>query len=153
MTPAPTTATERITWKVYQPAVGAAVERTSGPVRQVGPPSPGTLIELEKNGDPADKVDLLLLGDGYTAAERKKFEADSKRLLAVLFATSPFKERRKDFNVWGLVPAAAQSGISRPSTEQGPAMIASSRPPTEQFARSPMLMTLEPLANSREASL
>jgi hypothetical protein len=79
-------------------------------------PSPGALIELEKHGDPADKVDLLLLGDGYTAAERKKFEADSKRLLAVLFATSPFKERRNDFNVWGLVPAAAQSGISRPSS-------------------------------------
>jgi hypothetical protein len=25
-------------------------------------------------------------------------------------------ERRRDFNVWGLVPAAAESGISRPST-------------------------------------
>jgi hypothetical protein len=79
-------------------------------------PSPGALIAFEKNGDPATKVDLLLLGDGYTAAERKKFEADSKRLLAVLFATSPFKERRTDFNVWGLVPAAKQSGISRPSS-------------------------------------
>jgi hypothetical protein len=79
-------------------------------------PSPGGLIELEKHGDPATKVDLLLLGDGYTAAERKKFEADAKRLLTVLFATSPFKERRTDFNVWGLVPAAKESGISRPST-------------------------------------
>jgi hypothetical protein len=79
-------------------------------------PSPGGLIEFERNGDPATKVDLLLLGDGYTAAERRKFEADSRRLLAVLFATSPFKERRRDFNVWGLVPAARESGISRPST-------------------------------------
>jgi hypothetical protein len=34
----------------------------------------------------------------------------------VLFRTSPFKERRDDFNVWGLAPAAVQSGISRPST-------------------------------------
>ena len=79
-------------------------------------PAPGRLIEFEKHGDPADKVDLLILGDGYTAAERKKFEADSKRLLAVLFATSPFKERRSDFNVWGLAPEAKESGISRPST-------------------------------------
>ena len=79
-------------------------------------PSPGAVIEFERNGDPATKVDLLLLGDGYTAAERRKFEADSRRLLAVLFATSPFKERRRDFNVWGLVPAARESGISRPST-------------------------------------
>ena len=79
-------------------------------------PAPGGLIAFERNGDPATKVDLLLLGDGYTAAERGKFEADGKRLLAVLFATSPFKERRGDFNVWGLMPTARESGISRPST-------------------------------------
>ena len=79
-------------------------------------PSPGGLIAFEKNGDPATKVDLLLLGDGYTSAERRKFEADSRRLLAVLFSTSPFKERRSDFNVWGLVPVARESGISRPSS-------------------------------------
>jgi hypothetical protein len=29
---------------------------------------------------------------------------------------SPFKERRSDFNVWGLCPASEESGISRPST-------------------------------------
>lgn len=80
------------------------------------PASPGGLIALEKNGDPAGKVDLLILGDGYTAAERGKFEKDARRLVDILFQTSPFKERRKDFNVWGLCPAAAESGISRPST-------------------------------------
>jgi len=78
-------------------------------------PDPGEVIALEQNGDPAQKVDILLLGDGYTAAERPKFRADAERLVAVLFATSPFKERRRDFNVWGLVPAARESGISRPS--------------------------------------
>jgi hypothetical protein len=77
--------------------------------------SAGEVMALERNGDPAQKVDLLLLGDGYTAAERGKFRADAERLLKVLFATSPFKERRRDFNVWGLVPAARESGISRPS--------------------------------------
>jgi hypothetical protein len=78
-------------------------------------PSPGPLIEFERHGDPRAKVDLLLLGDGYRAAERGKFQSDARRLIAVLFATSPFKERRADFNVWGLVPAARESGISRPS--------------------------------------
>jgi len=80
------------------------------------PDSPGSLIEIEKNGDPATKVDLLILGDGYTAAERKKFEADARRMVGHLFATSPFKERRREFNVWGLCPPARESGISRPST-------------------------------------
>jgi len=79
------------------------------------PDSPGALIEIEKNGPSDAKVDLLLLGDGYTADERPKFEADARRLIKALFETAPFKERRRDFNVWGLCPAARQSGVSRPS--------------------------------------
>src|SRR6266576_794876 len=78
------------------------------------PPAP--LITIQKMGEPATKVDFLILGDGYTAAEAKKFEADARRLTRVLFSTSPFKEHRKDFNVWALCPHASQSGISRPST-------------------------------------
>jgi hypothetical protein len=80
------------------------------------PASPAPLIAIQKMGDPATKVDLLLLGDGYTARESRKFVADARRLLDVLFATAPFKEHRKDFNVWGLCPPANESGISRPST-------------------------------------
>jgi hypothetical protein len=77
--------------------------------------SAGPLIKLHERGDPATRLDLLVLGDGYTAAERPKFERDARRLLAVFFATSPFKERENDINVWGLVPASTDSGISRPS--------------------------------------
>jgi len=80
------------------------------------PPSPGALMKLQKMGDPATKVDLLLLGDGYTAAERPKFERDAGRYMEALFSTSPFREHRQDFNVWGLCPAAEESGVSRPST-------------------------------------
>jgi hypothetical protein len=80
------------------------------------PASPGALLELQKNGPPADKVDFLIVGDGYAAAERGKFEKDARRLMDILFATEPFKSRRADFNVWGLAPASLESGISRPST-------------------------------------
>ena len=75
----------------------------------------GAVIALHDAGPPDTKLDLLILGDGYTAAERQKFERDARRLTDVLFATSPFKERSGDINVWGLVPPAAASGISRPS--------------------------------------
>ena len=80
------------------------------------PVSPGPLIEIEKHGPPAQKVDFLILGDGYTAAERGKFEKDARRLMELFFAVSPFKERRNDFNVWGLCPPSEESGVSRPST-------------------------------------
>jgi len=80
------------------------------------PSTPGALMELQKMGDPATKVDLLVLGDGYTAAERGKFERDARRFMEALFSTSPFHEHQKDFNVWGLCPAAEESGVSRPSS-------------------------------------
>ena len=79
-------------------------------------PAPrGRLIQIQRTGDPSNKVDVLLLGDGYTAAEAAKFERDARRLTEVLFKTSPFKERRADFNVWALAPPSHTSGVSSPS--------------------------------------
>ncbi len=83
--------------------------------RGAEPADAGPLIKLHESGDPAKKLDLLILGDGYTARERGKFERDARRLVAVLLATAPFKERRGEINIWGLSPAAPRSGVSRPS--------------------------------------
>jgi hypothetical protein len=85
-------------------------------VERVSMPAPTQPIAIRHNGDPAHKVDLLLLGDGYTAAEMDKFQADARRLADRLFSVSPFKERADDFNVWALAVPVPESGISRPST-------------------------------------
>ena len=73
-------------------------------------------IPIRVSGPSPAKVDLLVLGDGYTAQEMKKFAADAKRLADYLFTVSPFKERAGDFNVWGLAVPTEQSGVSRPSS-------------------------------------
>lgn len=78
--------------------------------------APGRLIPIQRMGDSATKVDFLIIGDGYTARELRKFETDARRLTKVLFETSPFKEHKNDFNVWALCPPSLESGISRPST-------------------------------------
>ena len=80
------------------------------------PTSPGPVLELLKSGDPSSKLDLLLVGDGYTEADRAKFEQDARRLVGVLFEQEPFRSRRADFNVWGLCPPSEQRGVSRPLT-------------------------------------
>jgi hypothetical protein len=85
-------------------------------VDRAEPLRPGALIELHVSGPSADKVDVLILGDGYTAAERPKFVRDARRLVDILLETSPFKERRSDLNIWGLCPEAHESGVARPST-------------------------------------
>ena len=71
--------------------------------------------EVMKNGEPRDKVDLLLMGDGYTSNEMAKWHADARRMVELLFAVSPFRERRKDFNVWAADTPSDESGIARPS--------------------------------------
>ena len=78
--------------------------------------SPQTRFEIQRAGDPAHKVDLLLLGDGFTAGECGAFVVRAGELAEALFAVSPFRERRGDFNVWAICPPADESGISRPST-------------------------------------
>jgi hypothetical protein len=73
------------------------------------------VIPIRGNGPPEKKVDLLILGDGYTAAEADKFEADARRLTDRLFSVEPFKKRAWDFNVWAIMAPATESGVSRPS--------------------------------------
>jgi hypothetical protein len=101
---------------VFQDVWTTTIDPADQFVDRSKPVAPTPLITIQKTGEPEDRVDFLILGDGYTAAEAKKFEADARRLTDTLFATSPFKENRRSFNVWALCPPAAESGISRPST-------------------------------------
>jgi hypothetical protein len=81
------------------------------------PPPPHALVALEEHGPPVDKVDLLLIGDGYTARDcADAFPGDARRMIDALFRHEPFRTRRADFNVWGLCPPASESGVARPST-------------------------------------
>lgn len=96
--------------------VWSVIVDPADPAIQRGPPPSGTRVwAVMKNGDPSDKVDLLLLGDGYTAAEMEKWHKDARRLTEQLFAVSPFRERRSSFNVWALDTPSDESGVSRPS--------------------------------------
>lgn len=98
-----------VVWSVDIDPGAMDVERKSAPA--IAKP-----IAIRDNGPSAQKVDLLILGDGYTAAEAGKFEADARRLSDRLFSVAPFRERAKDFNVWALMAPTPESGVSRPST-------------------------------------
>jgi hypothetical protein len=68
------------------------------------------------NGPASEKVDLLVIGEGYTAAEMPKLRKDVERLVGKLFATEPFKSHKSDFNVRVLELPAEKSGVHRPRT-------------------------------------
>jgi hypothetical protein len=67
---------------------------------------------IVQNGAPSDKVDLAIVGDGYTEDEHAKFDADAKRAAAYLFSVEPFRSRSHDFNVNTVFVESAQSGVT-----------------------------------------
>lgn len=79
--------------------------------------SDGEVWAVFENGEPAQKVDVLVLGDGYTSSQLPKYRADVKRLVGALFATEPFHSRQSDFNVWAIDVPSQDSGISNPRGE------------------------------------
>lgn len=94
----------------------AAIDPASPTVNPARLSPRGPVWTVFENGPAAEKVDLLVLGEGYTEKELSKFHADVKRLVEVLFAREPFKGRRKDFNVRALDLPSAETGISRPQS-------------------------------------
>ncbi|MCB1057924.1 MAG: peptidase M64, partial [Acidobacteria bacterium] len=86
---------------------GRTVDRS--PIPEVG--EAWTVLE----GGPVEtSVDLLILGDGYTAGDSDVFEADVERLTAALFATEPFRSRKGSFNVRALMPPSHDAGVTDP---------------------------------------
>jgi IgA peptidase M64/peptidase M64-like protein len=100
----------------FQQIWSATIDPSSRFVNMADVKSSGKLFTIFENGPAATKVDLLVMGEGYTDAELPKFQGDLKRLLGKLFDTEPFKSHKSDFNVRALQLPAAQRGVHRPRT-------------------------------------
>ncbi|GHU76307.1 hypothetical protein FACS189414_1990 [Bacteroidia bacterium] len=68
------------------------------------------ITRIQYKGDPASKVDLVFLAEGYTANEQDKFIADARRFTESLFITPPYNSRKNDFNVWAVGLVSEESG-------------------------------------------
>ena len=76
----------REVWSIVVDPSDAGVER--------GAPPKLNVWAVMQNGAPRDKVDLLLMGDGYNATEMEKWHRDARRMVETLFAASRSEERR-----------------------------------------------------------
>ena len=90
------------------------VDPNSRFVNSVDRPPMGEVWTLFEHGPASEKVDLLVIGEGYAEAELPKFHADATRLVDALFEAEPFKGRKSDFNVRALDLPSRESGVSRP---------------------------------------
>lgn len=77
-------------------------------------------VDILVNGDPANKVDIVLLGDGYTAEEFDKFIAGCRFFAEALTAYSPFREMASSFNFRAVWSPSAESGAAIPAEKKFP---------------------------------
>ena len=79
------------------------------------PSAPGDWVyEAVKNGAPQDKVDLVFVAEGYTAADRDKFKADVDRVAGWLFSYEPYKRLQASFNVRGVLRPSPERAMDEP---------------------------------------
>jgi hypothetical protein len=72
-------------------------------------------VDVISEKGPADKkVDIVILGDGYSRTEMDKFRKDANRMAGYLMKAEPFKSRANDFNIRAIETPADPSGVSKP---------------------------------------
>ncbi|NTV84757.1 MAG: peptidase M64 [Bacteroidales bacterium] len=69
---------------------------------------------IYENGPAAEKLDIVILGDGYTTEEMVKFKADARRMADVLLSEEPFLKRKTDINIRAIETPSTVSGVHRP---------------------------------------
>ncbi|MBN1791230.1 MAG: hypothetical protein JW830_12080 [Bacteroidales bacterium] len=72
------------------------------------------VIPVIQNGNPHQKVDLVILAEGYQADELDKFKSDLKYYTDLFFKVEPYKSRAKQFNISGIFSASEESGTDEP---------------------------------------
>jgi hypothetical protein len=72
------------------------------------------VIDIMENGPSKEKVDIVILGDGYAKSDMEKFRTDAKHFNEVMFSTLPFSARKRDFNVRAVEVESPESGIDLP---------------------------------------
>ena len=69
------------------------------------------VFDVVNSGNPAEKVDIVLLPEGYTNKQKEIFIADCKKFADEFFNYAPYSQNKKNFNI---------RGVWKPSKQEGP---------------------------------
>jgi IgA Peptidase M64 len=81
------------------------------PTAGAQPVGPVNVVPIQVTGPPAERLNLIILGDGYQAHELDKFRADVDRNQNIQWATEPFRSYRNYFNVYRVEIVSPDSGV------------------------------------------
>jgi len=72
------------------------------------------VIAVHESGDPRQRIDILILGDGYSSGEMEKYRRDLRRFAEVLLGQEAFARNRERINLWGIEAPSRESGPDEP---------------------------------------
>ncbi|MFC2139797.1 M64 family metallopeptidase [Bacteroidota bacterium] len=72
------------------------------------------VIKSHYSGDPHKKVDIAILGEGYSTEDEDKFNKDLERFTKVFFKLEPYKNLKDKFNIYGVFKPSVDSGVDEP---------------------------------------
>jgi hypothetical protein len=75
---------------------------------------------LATTGDPVNRLDLLVVAEGYTSAQQAQFVTDATNLMERFFSISPYSDFRHLTNVRWLFVPSNQSGADKPACPETP---------------------------------
>lgn len=120
---APATAPDKVVGVEYFPEPGGEGARAQVPAdspyarsgasaRQRSATGDGDVVPLAETGPTADRLDVTIIGDGYTAAEQDDFLEDARTKWDEVMDVEPYKSYEGLFNVWAVKAVSQDSGVT-----------------------------------------
>lgn len=69
------------------------------------------VYEVLKGGDANRKVDIVIVPDGYTAAQMSQFKKDCEKFKNEFFKYEPYTSHKNDFNIHAVLAPSQESGV------------------------------------------
>lgn len=71
-------------------------------------------IKIHHTGNHHDKLDIVILPEGYIKKEMKKFKKDARRVIQNLLDSSPYNVHKDRINIWAVKAISIESGTDIP---------------------------------------
>jgi len=75
------------------------------------------VFDVINSGDPVEKVDLVLLAEGYSADQEELFREDCLKFAEGFFSFSPYSENKDKFNIRGVWSPSKDAGPDVPGKD------------------------------------
>jgi len=75
------------------------------------------VYSADTNGDSHERVDIAIIGEGYSLDDRLKFEKDLNYFSKVFFSYEPYVKYENKFNIHGIYIPSEESGTDEPPSD------------------------------------